>query len=167
MAAMNNSPLEFLARQYDNVVKYDAQGNPSIFVKFPKMKSKDLDSSLPDHTHPAFIVNGVEQDYILLGKYKAASLTGSGSDGGTLYSLPNMPPAHSCNADQFLSQLRAFGGGVSGMTVADRGFLLLLAQKNGGFLFSGVPARSSVFGFIHYAMREFFTLSVSLVRGYI
>lgn len=44
---------------------------------------------------------------------------------------------------------------------------LLLAQKNGGFLFSGVPARSSVFGFIHYAMREFFTLSVSLVRGYI
>ena len=70
---MNNSPLEFLARQYDNVVKYDAQGNPSIFVKLPKMKSKELDSSLPDHTHPAFIVNGVEQDYILLGKYKAAS----------------------------------------------------------------------------------------------
>ena len=32
---------------------------------------------------------------------------------------------------------------------------------------SGVPARSTVFGFIHYAMREFFTLSVSLVRGYI
>ena len=115
---MNNSPLEFLARQYDNVVKYDAQGNPSIFVKFPKMKSKDLDSSLPDHTHPAFIVNGVEQDYILLGKYKAASLTGSGSDGGTLYSLPNMPPAHTRSADQFLAQLRAFGGGVSGMTVA-------------------------------------------------
>ena len=123
---MNNSPLEVLARQYDNVVKYDAQGNPSIFVKFPKMKSKDLDSSLPDHTHPAFIVNGVEQDYILLGKYKAASLTGSGSDGGTLYSLPNMPPAHSRNADAFLAQLRAFGSGVSGMTVADRGFLLLL-----------------------------------------
>lgn len=44
---------------------------------------------------------------------------------------------------------------------------LLLAQKNGGFVFSGVPARSTVFGFIHYAMREFFTLSVSLVRGYI
>lgn len=109
----------------------DLASNPSIFVKFPKMKSKDLDSSLPDHTHPAFIVNGVEQDYILLGKYKAASLTGSGSDGGTLYSLPNMPPAHTRTADAFLTQLRAFGGGVSGMTVADRGFLLLLAQKNG------------------------------------
>lgn len=123
--------LDYLASIYGNAVKYDANGNPSIFVKFPKMKSSDLDASLPDHTHPAFIINGVEQDYILLGKYKAASLTGSGSDGGTLYSLPNMPPAHSRNADQFLSQLRAFGGGVSGMTVADRGFLLLLAQKNG------------------------------------
>ncbi len=128
---MNYSPLEFLARQYGNVVRYDAEGNPSIFVKFPKMKSRDLDPSLPDHTHPAFIINGQEQDYILLGKFKAAALTGNGSDGKTLYSLPNMPPAHSRSADQFLTQLRAFGSGVSGMTVADRGFLLLLAQKNG------------------------------------
>lgn len=128
---MVNSPLEFLASQYDNVVKYDADGNPSIFVRFPKMKSSDLDASLPDHTHPAFIINGVEQDEILLGKYTASSLTGSGSDGGTLYSLPNMPPAHTRTADAFLTQLRAFGGGVSGMTVADRGFILLLAQKNG------------------------------------
>lgn len=129
--SVTNSPLEFLARQYDNVVKYDADGNPSIFVRFPKMKSSDLDASLPDHTHPAFIINGEEQDEILLGKYTASSLTGSGSDGGTLYSLPNMPPAHSRNADQFLTQIRAFGNGVSGMTVADRGFILLLAQKNG------------------------------------
>lgn len=128
---MNNSPLEFLARQFGNVVKYDADGNPSIFVKFPKMKSSDLDASLPDHTHPAFIINGVEQDYILIGKYKATSLTGSGSDGKTLYSLPNMPPAHSRTADAFLTQMRAFGNGVSGTTVADRGFLLLLAQKMG------------------------------------
>ena len=128
---MNNSPLEFLARQFGNVVKYDENGNPSIFVKFPKMKSSDLDASLPDHTHPAFIINGVEQDYILIGKYKATSLTGSSSDGGTLYSLPNMPPAHSRTADAFLTQMRSFGNGVSGTTVADRGFLLLLAQKMG------------------------------------
>ena len=69
--SVTNSPLEFLARQYDNVVKYDANGNPSIFVRFPKMKSSDLDNSLPDHTHPAFIINGEEQDEILLGKYAA------------------------------------------------------------------------------------------------
>ena len=125
------SMFDYIASKYDNVVLYDDNGNPSIFVKFSKMKSSDLDASLPDHTHPAFVVNGVEQDEILLGKYKASSLTGSGSDGGTLYSLPNMPPAHTRTADAFLTQLRAFGSGVSGMTVADRGFILLLAQKNG------------------------------------
>lgn len=124
---MANSALEFLARRYDNVVKYDADGRPSIFVKFPKTKSNELDASLPDHVHPAFIVNGVEQDYILIGKYKASEL----ETNGTLYSLPNMPPRHSLSADAFLTRMRAFGGGASGKTVADSGFLLLLAQKNG------------------------------------
>lgn len=125
--SMNNSPLEFLARQFDNVVKYDASGNPSIFVRFPKMKSSELDASLPNHTHPAFIINGVEQSEILLGKYKACELAAD----GTLYSLPNMPPRVSLGADPFLTRLRAFGGGVSGKTVADSGFLLLLAAKHG------------------------------------
>ena len=35
----------------------------------------------------------------------------------------------------------------------------------GGYVLSGVPARSSVFGFVHYSMREFFALSVMLLRG--
>ncbi|MDD2647333.1 MAG: hypothetical protein PHI27_06460 [Eubacteriales bacterium] len=125
--AMLNSALEFLATKYGNVVKYDEAGNPSIFVRFPKMKSVDLDSSLPDHVHPAFIINGVEQDAILLGKFKAAELQAN----GTLYSLPNVPPRVSLGMDPFLERMRAFGGGVSGKTVADSGFLLLLAKKNG------------------------------------
>ena len=37
---MNNSPLEFLAKKYGNVVKYDNNGNVAgVFVKFPKMKN--------------------------------------------------------------------------------------------------------------------------------
>lgn len=126
---MENSPLEFLARQYDNVIKYDRDGNPSIFVKFPKMKSSDLDPSLPNHTHPAFIINGVEQDYILLGKYKGCCMDGGSS--GTIYSLPNMPPAYYRTYDNMLTQCRAFGNGATGMTAADHGFIMLLAQKNG------------------------------------
>ena len=126
---MTNSPLEFLARQYGNVVKYDANGTPAIFCKFPKMKSSDLDDSLPEHTHPAFIINGVEQDYILIGQYKGCCIDGTTT--GTITSLPHMPPAHTRDADQFLAQCRAFGNGCSGVTVADRGFLLLLAQKMG------------------------------------
>lgn len=123
---MSNA-LEFLARQYDNVVKYDKDGNPNIFVRIHKMKSSDLDPSLPDHTHPAFIINGVEQDEILIGKFKASEY----SKDGKLASLPNVPPRVSLGADAFLERMRAFGNGASGMTVADAGLILLLAQKNG------------------------------------
>ena len=121
------SPLEFLAQKYNHVVKYDAQGNPSIFVRFPKMKSIELDASLPDHTHPAFIINGVEQSEILIGKYMACEL----ATNGTLYSIPNSPPRVALGADEFLTRMRAAGTGISGKTVADSGFLLLLAKKNG------------------------------------
>ena len=138
---MTNSPLEFLASMYGNVIRYDADGNPGIFVRFPKMKSSELDENLPEHTHPAFIVNGTEQDAILIGRYAAASPVGNGADGGALYSLPNVPPAHSLSADALLHQMRMAGDGITGMTAADRGFLLLLAQRNGW-----MPKGNSDFG---------------------
>lgn len=126
---MNNSPLEFLAKKYGNVVKYDADGNVAgVFVKFPKMKSSDLVAGLPEHTHPAFIINGVEQDYILLGKYKGGE---NGVSGGALVSMPNINPARSLGADQSLSRMKLAGPGITGMTCADGGFIKLLAQKMG------------------------------------
>lgn len=126
---MNNSPLEFLAKKYGNVVKYDNAGNIiGIFVRFYKRKSSDLATGLPEHTHPAFIINGVEQDSILLGKYKAGE---SGGSGDPLLSMPNIMPARSMGADQMLSRIRAAGPGISGMTCADYGFIKLLAQKEG------------------------------------
>lgn len=120
------SPLELVARQYGNVVQYDAKGNPSIYCKFPKMKSSDLDPSLPDHIHPAFMINNAEEDAILIGKYMSSELESN----GTQYSLPNMPPRVSMDHDGFLARMRAAGNGASGMTIADHGFLLLLAHKN-------------------------------------
>lgn len=128
---MPDKLMEMLAAQYDNVVLYAEDGTPGIFVKFPKMKSSDLDPSLPNHTHPAFIVNGVEQDYILLGKFKAGCSNLYGEDTSVLTSLPGLYPASGLGESAFLSQMRAFGQGVSGMTAADRGLLLLLAQKHG------------------------------------
>lgn len=126
---MNNSPLEFLAKKYGNVVKYDSDGNVAgIFVKFPKMKSSDLVAGLPEHTHPAFIINGVEQDYILLGKYKGGD---NGVANGAILSLPNIMPVRSLGADQCLSRMKQAGPGITGMTVADYGFIKLLAQKHG------------------------------------
>lgn len=124
---MHTSPLEMIANRLGVVVRYDAKGNPSIFVRIPKMRSKDLNPELPDRVHPAFIVNGVEQDSILIGQFKAAELAADGA----LYSLPNVPPRVALGADPFLERMRAFGNGVSGKTVADSGLILLLAAKNG------------------------------------
>ena len=126
---MTNSPLEFLAKKYGNVVKYDKEGNVSgIFVRFDKRKSSDLVAGLPEHTHPAFIINGVEQDYILLGKYKAGI---TGFSEGRLVSLPNIPPVANMGADQLMSGMKKAGPGITGMTVADAGFIKLLAQHEG------------------------------------
>lgn len=121
-------PLEYLAKFYDNEVRYDADGNPSVFVKFPKMKSVDLHSSLPNHTHPAFIINGQEQDYILIGKYGGSCLDGQN---GRVQSAAGAVPLYGKTADEMLMQCRQNGSGWSGVTIADRGFLLLLAQKLG------------------------------------
>lgn len=124
---MHISPLEMIANKLGVVVRYDAKGNPSIFVRIPKMRSKELNAELPDRVHPAFIVNGVEQDSILIGQFKAAEL----EPNGTLYSLPNTPPRVALGADPFLERMRAFGNGASGKTVADSGLILLLAAKMG------------------------------------
>ena len=159
---MNNSPLEFLAKKYGNIVKYDAAGNVAgIFVKFPKMKSSDLVAGLPERTHPAFKINGVEQDYILLGKYKAGE---NGVSGGALVSAPNIMPARSLGADQCLSRMKAAGTGITGMTVADYGFIKLLAQKEGW-----VPKGNTYWGQSHKDATAWETgkaLTVGTVRGY-
>ena len=124
---MANSALEYYADTLGNVVLKDSDGNPSIFVRHPKQKSNEFDASLPDHTHPAFIVNGTEDPAILIGKYKSSELVSN----GTQYSLPNMPPKGSMTYDNFLTKMRAFGGNVSGMTIADHGLLVLAAHKAG------------------------------------
>lgn len=159
---MNNSPLEFLAKKYGNIVKYDDDGNVAgIFVKFMKMKSSDLVSGLPEHTHPAFIINGIEQDYILLGKYKAGE---NGVSNGALVSLPNIMPVRSLGADQCLSRMKLAGTGITGMTCADYGFIKLLAQKEGW-----VPKGNSLWGQSHkdatnWAVNQ--NATVGLVRAY-
>lgn len=124
---MVNSALDFLSQKYGNVVLRDENGLPSVYVPFYKMKSSDLDSSLPGHTHPAFIVNGVEQDRILISKYMVSQI----DDSSPLYSVPGMPPRVSANYDSLLTRMRAFKYGASGITIADHGFILLLAKKNG------------------------------------
>lgn len=122
---MSNGPLEKVAYEHNNVVLYDDIGNPSIFVPFHKMKSSDLDSRLPEHTHPAFVVNGEEKDMALIGKYKGVNLS------GRMYSLPNMPLWDNVSLDTALTAMRQTGNRVTGLTVADYGLIILMAAKYG------------------------------------
>ena len=124
---MANSALEYYADSLGNVVLKDSNGNPSIFVRHGQIKSCDLDASLPDHVHPAFIVNNTTDPALLIGKYMSSEL----ASGGTQYSLPNMPPKVSMDYDTFLTKMKAFGGNVTGLTIADHGLLVLMAHKAG------------------------------------
>ena len=122
---MPNSALEYYCDALGNVVLRDADGNPSIFVRHPKQLSSEFDPILPAHTHPAFIVNNTEDPAALIGKYMSSELASN----GTQYSLPNMPPRVSMNYDTFLTKMKAFGGNVTGLTIADHGLLVLMAHK--------------------------------------
>lgn len=117
--------LELYAESMNNVVLRDANGNPSIFVKHPKQLSSEFDASLPEHVHPAFIVNNTTDDALLIAKYKSSELESN----GTQYSLPYRKPKHSMQHDTFLTKMKAFGGNVTGLTIADHGLLVLMAHK--------------------------------------
>ena len=121
---MSDALERFYSGMFNNVVLRDDNGRPSIFVRHVKQLSSEFDSSLPAHTHPAFICGGVEDDSILIGKYLSSELAA----GGTLYSLPNAEPAGVCSMAAELASMRAFGHGVSGMTIADHGLLVLMAH---------------------------------------
>ena len=61
------------------------------------------------------------------------------------------------------------GDGVNSVGIVTNDFHIFRAvrvgQALGDYEICGVPARSFPFGFIHYAMREFFAVSVSWLRG--
>lgn len=111
-----------------NVVLRDNHNKPSIFVRHPKQNSNEFDASLPNHTHPAFIVDDVEVPAVLIGKY----LNSVQTSGGTMYSLPNAPVVSYTsglgNAYPMLEAMRSFGGTVSGKTMAEHGLHVLMAH---------------------------------------
>ena len=118
--------IEAFAKEQGWVVKYSADGTPNFFYPIYKCKSSDLDPSLPNHTHPAFIVNGQEISRRLIAVFKGSSIV----SGGPIHSLPNMAPAVSAGADNLLARIKQTGDGFGPKTVADSGLLLLLARKN-------------------------------------
>lgn len=122
---MNKQMIEAMAQERGWVVKYAADGTPSFFYPIYKCTSKSLDPSLPDRTHPAFIVNGQEIDRVLVGVYKGSE------HNGAIHSLPMQEPRHSLGHDELRNLCLAAGPGFTGKTVAISGLLLLMAKKYG------------------------------------
>ena len=122
---MSKTMIESMAQERGWVVKYATDGTPSFFYPIYKCTSQSLDASLPATTHPAFIVNGVEQSRILVGVYKGSEVNGA------IHSLPMGIPRVSLGHDELLTKCKAAGAGVTGKTVAISGLLYLMAKKNG------------------------------------
>ena len=126
----STSALEKFYEGMGNVVLRDTNGNPSIFVRHPRVNSSYFDPILPDTPHPAFVCGEDIDDAVLIGKYLNNELTTH----GTLYSLPNMNAkrtgTHQTIADE-ITKIAAFGHGARPMTIADRGLLVLMAHKFG------------------------------------
>ena len=121
---MSNA-LEHFYQSMNNIVLRDISNNnqASIFVKHYKQKSCDFDASLPDHIHPAFIVNGTTDPALLIGKYINCDVNGH------LYSLPNSVPSPALNSSAELPKIRT-SSNISGLTIADHGLLVLMAHQN-------------------------------------
>ena len=121
---MNKKMIEAMAAERGWVVKYATDGTPSFFYPIYKCTSKSLDASLPDTTHPAFIVNGTEIPRVLVGVYKGSELNNA------VHSVPMGEPRVSLGHDELLAKCKAAGPGFTGKTVAISGLLLLMARKN-------------------------------------
>lgn len=113
------------ASQGKNTVMYTAKGQPCYMVVVPKFTVQSIDASLGSGTHPAFIVGGVEKDYLYIGQHLGVSRNGE------LLSLPGVDPANTLNHDQFVALARANGAGWHCMTNVEYSAVALWSWKNG------------------------------------
>lgn len=108
-----------------NTVVLDDMGMPSIMVKIPKFKISDVIDGATETTHPAFVVNGVEKDFILISKYQNIVMN------DRAYSMPGQDPKTYVNFDQAKAFCENKGKGWHLMTNAEWAAIALWCKKNG------------------------------------
>ena len=106
-------------------VMYTAAGHPCYMNIIPKFNLQDIDASLGNGVHPAFIVNGVEKDAIYIGQHQGIVKDNN------LLSIPGVIPTVSANFDQFLQWAKNNGAGWHMMTNAEFAAVALWSWKNG------------------------------------
>lgn len=108
-----------------NTIITDDLGLPSIMVRIPKFKLKDIMAGGANETHPAFIVNGNEVDEVFISKYQNIV------ENGRAYSLPARDPATYTTFNQAMQYCEAKGTGWHLMSNAEWAMLAHFCKING------------------------------------
>ena len=107
----------------------DDLDNPSWMVIIPKFRCGDVDvsgtSALGTGVHPAFIVNGTEKNYFMVGQYQASLASGRG------VSIPGVDPAASLDFDDASGYCTAKGSGWHLITNWEWSAIALWCLANG------------------------------------
>ncbi len=109
----------------NNFLIYDDLGNPSVMVAIPKFYLDEVIDDASHTVHPAFIINGVEQDVIYISKYQNIV------ENDRAYSLPMKDPAVKINFNQAWNYCKNKGKGWHLMTNAEWAAIALWCKKNG------------------------------------
>jgi len=108
----------------NNEIILDSAGKPSVMVKIPKFKINDVVTGGSSATHPAFIVNGEEKDFIYISKYQNIVVDEKA------YSLPYQQPKSYVTFDQARTVCEAKGAGWHLMTNAEWAAIALWCKKH-------------------------------------
>lgn len=119
----------------NNFLIYDDLGKPSVMVAIPKFYLDEAVDGASHTVHPAFIINGVEQDVLYISKYQNIV------ENGRAYSLPMKDPAVNISLDQAWNYCKNKGTGWHLMTNAEWSAIALWCKKNGT-----VPKGNNYFG---------------------
>ena len=111
-----------------NAVMFDNSNFPSIMVRFPVKKLKDIDASWADAPHQSFIKNGSAKNEFWIGKYLPI-VNGSGGSARAV-SLRRRDPSNTINFDNSRLACTQKGTGWHLMTNAEWAFIMLMAHKN-------------------------------------
>lgn len=109
----------------NNFLIYDNAGKPSVMVAIPKFYLDEVIDGASHTVHPAFIINGIEQDIIYISKYQNIL------ENGRAYSLPMKDPAVNINFEQAWQYCKNKGAGWHLMTNAEWAAIALWCKKNG------------------------------------
>jgi len=109
----------------NNFLIYDDMGKPSVMVAIPKFYLDEIIDGASHTVHPAFIINGIEQDVIYISKYQNIV------ENGRAYSLPMKNPAINVNYNQAYNYCKNKGAGWHLMTNAEWAAIALWCKKNG------------------------------------